>query len=326
MGPDKLECLLDSFIAYRLGTFETDWDTVDGIPTHPLLNIPAKHYVAQSAAGVVPDCLAQGAEGFVVPCCIAHGAGGFVVPHAQATEEIVDLIPESLNTTQSAQFAHIGRCLADLAHQISISHQNNKNSCVRFEKSCIIVPPEEQSISLTLIRCDTFKDTVTKVTWMTQDKTAVSGNHYVASSGEVVFEKGVMRKAIQIKILKTSNDTMDLRFHVKMSVLDEEFDPKIMTVALNEIRNFRENERQVVESLPSSAPFTVEAIRSILDNSLSCRTFHMALTHLCSAADSVHLEFALALDLSRLCFPKLRRSSVLNVLGDFFRTEDIEEM
>lgn len=100
----------------------------------------------------------------------------------------------------------------------------------------MIKEPIEQIISIPVIRDEKFSDKETNVSWKTIDKTAISGTHYVGSSGEIIFNQGDTSKDIQIQILKSADAAGDLRFTVELNH-DGLFTPKPMTVSLKKIES-----------------------------------------------------------------------------------------
>lgn len=100
----------------------------------------------------------------------------------------------------------------------------------------MIKEPIEQIISIPVIRDEKFSDKETNVSWKTIDKTAISGTHYVGSSGEIIFNQGETSKDIQIQILKSADAAGDLRFTVELNH-DGLFTPKPATVSLKKIES-----------------------------------------------------------------------------------------
>lgn len=107
---------------------------------------------------------------------------------------------------------------------------------IKFKEICMIKEPIEQIISIPVIRDEKFSDKETNVSWKTIDKTAISGTHYVGSSGEIIFNQGDTSKDIQIQILKSADATGDLRFTVELDH-DGLFTPKPVTVSLKKIES-----------------------------------------------------------------------------------------
>lgn len=290
MRPERLKALICSYIENKRGQ-----DVIDGAGGYLAAEFddPGSH---PQFGGVVCD------------------GGGSLSPVSPT-----QFFPFGMVTSQSSEVIEVGKNLVQLASKFSFAHPDK--SIIRFEEICMVEEPKEQIISIPVIRLKSFTDKITEVSWKTCDKTAHAGSHYIGSNGQIRFDKGETKKNIEIRILDSSDEADDLRFTIELTHVGGLFDPTPITISLKKISQLYDDERQVLHNLPHSLPFSIADIKSALDGCMNNRTFHLALTHLCSTRNAVDIQFALACELSTLCFNKLSGESVLNVLTDFFRMD-----
>ena len=92
---------------------------------------------------------------------------------------------------------------------------DNEPGQTRFESDILFVSENDMYASIKVIRTQSSYDILT-VFYETTDGNAIAGDHYLPSSGHVVFENGVMEKTIQIPIIQTQGIDEPKTFFVNL--------------------------------------------------------------------------------------------------------------
>ncbi|KAF1792538.1 Immunoglobulin-like fold [Phytophthora cactorum] len=129
---------------------------------------------------------------------------GNMISSATSSVVLSNLEPATLYTIQVRAFNLIGE--GPWSTSLSVTTDPVSSGVINFEKDAVDVSEDGGSVTLTLVRTMGGFMPAT-CTFTTVDGTAIAGDHYVQTSGQVKFNRGVNSQQISIPII--DNDVID---------------------------------------------------------------------------------------------------------------------
>ncbi|KAF8771746.1 hypothetical protein HNY73_019123 [Argiope bruennichi] len=222
----------------------------------------------------------------------------------------------------------IGRQLSEMSDEFELDHAeaiNNQTPAngIQFREHIIRVPPNNEFIQIPVVRDGSANGEV-KVEWRTCDRSAKAGLHYVNSQGNISFAEGEEEKTIEIKLIKDQEKKTDICFAVEL--IDDRRTFNTLMIYIDDSKLYPEEQR-IIENIFSARHISLSEIVSRLSDKVTHNTFKAALQCLCSNAETIPKELALASELLRLTLPHARLSTLTNVFFEFFSgLPDLEEV
>ncbi|XP_055953233.1 uncharacterized protein LOC129988960 isoform X2 [Argiope bruennichi] len=197
----------------------------------------------------------------------------------------------------------IGRRLREIANIFDLNAAINQASGignrVQFKEHTIRVPSTCDCIQIPIVRTGAL-DGIVNVGWTTHDKSAKAGIHYVNSQGNISFAQSEEEKTIEVEMIEDREEKKDICFTVEL--FDARGTFNTVTVYIVDDSNLYAEEKYFIKNIFSCAdniPIS-EIVTRLVDNVVTPNTFKAALQCVCSNADSISKEFALASELFRL--------------------------